>query len=216
MKPLRTRVKFCGIRHYEDALVAVNLGVDALGLVFYPPSPRAISIAQAQQIAQKIPPFVTLVGLFVNPAADEVEKILNQVPLGNLQFHGDEADVFCASFGVPYFKALGVPADQSSDSVARRLDAYPNAQGILLDTYHPQLYGGTGKRWDWASAWPTTDKPLILAGGLTSDNVADAIKAVQPYGVDVSGGIEIEKGVKSHDKMARFIKAVYQTHAYED
>lgn len=204
--PRRVRVKFCGITRPRDARAAATLGVDAIGLVFYAASPRAVNIRRALAIARALPPFIVRVGLFVNESESGIKEILRQVPLDVLQFHGDESPEECALFERPYIKAIAM--DQGVDLVqaARR---YRSAQGLLLDAYVRGKKGGTGRRFDWSRARVAIDLPVILAGGLTSENVAAAIMAVRPYGVDVSGGIESRKGVKDHRRMRSFMKGVF-------
>ncbi|TPW18370.1 MAG: phosphoribosylanthranilate isomerase [Halothiobacillaceae bacterium] len=206
---MRTRIKICGITRTEDAHAAVTCGVDALGLVFYPPSPRHLSIDQAAEIARHVAPFVTLVGLFVDATAAEVEAVLARVPLGLLQFHGDESPEQCDHYRLPYIKAIRMQEGVDLRQVARD---YKNSQGLLLDSYQPGLPGGTGYCFDWSRVPQQLDKPLILAGGLTPENVALAIRTTRPYAVDVSGGVEISKGIKDAEKMAAFIKAVESVH----
>lgn len=201
----RTRIKICGITRAEDALAAVSTGVDALGFVFYKKSPRAVSVEQARSIIEKLPAFVTTVGLFVDSAAEEVDNILQQVSLSLLQFHGDEPAAYCEQFGVPYIKAIRVT---QSDDVNAKIATYPSACGILLDAFKEGIPGGTGESFDWSLVPSTTNKPIILAGGLTPENVSDAIKQVKPYAVDVSGGVEKEKGIKDLQKLNAFVRGV--------
>lgn len=202
---MRTRVKICGITRPEDGIEAARLGADAIGLVFYAPSPRAVGVAQAQAVCAALPPFVSVVGLFVDAPAAEVLEVLQAVPLDVLQFHGEEAPAYCAAFGRPYLKALRMRDGLDVAAAARR---YAGAQGLLLDTYVPGEAGGTGLAFDWQRVPQGLDLPLILAGGLTPDNVAEAITIARPYGVDVSGGVEQAKGIKSAAKMAAFMRGV--------
>jgi phosphoribosylanthranilate isomerase len=199
------RSKICGITRIEDALAAVEAGADAIGFVFYAKSPRAVSVQQARAIIQALPPFVTTVGLFVNASRCELGEILDAVPLDLLQFHGDEVAEDCERWHRPYIKALRVKA---GDDIAAAVDAYPSASGVLLDTYVEGVPGGTGEAFDWSLIPQALSKPLILAGGLTPENVADAVARVKPYAVDVSGGVEASKGIKDHAKIRAFIKAV--------
>ncbi|WP_456020933.1 phosphoribosylanthranilate isomerase [Pseudomonas protegens] len=199
------RSKICGITRIEDALAAVEAGADAIGFVFYAKSPRAVSVQQARAIIQALPPFVTTVGLFVNASRCELGEILDAVPLDLLQFHGDEAVEDCEGWHRPYIKALRVKA---GDDIAAAVDAYPSASGVLLDTYVEGVPGGTGEAFDWSLIPQSLSKPLILAGGLTPENVADAVARVKPYAVDVSGGVEASKGIKDHAKVRAFIDAV--------
>ncbi|MDH0144544.1 phosphoribosylanthranilate isomerase [Aquipseudomonas alcaligenes] len=198
------RVKICGITRVEDALAAAAAGADAIGLVFYAKSPRAVDIEQARVILAALPPFVTTVGLFVDAERSELERILASVPLDLLQFHGDESVQQCEAFGRPYIKALRVKA---GDDIAAQVARYPSAQGILLDAYVEGVPGGTGEAFDWSLIPQALSKPLILAGGLRPDNVAEAVSRVRPYAVDVSGGVEASKGVKDVEKVGAFIRA---------
>lgn len=202
---LRTRVKICGVTRVEDALQAVAAGADAIGLVFYEPSPRNVSISMAREICAELPPFVTVVGLFVDKPISEVHEILNQVPIGLLQFHGDESESYCAKFNHPYIKAVRV---QSGQDVLDAEHAFPSAQGLLVDTYKQGVAGGTGETFDWSVLPKELSKPLILAGGLNAENVRKAIDMVSPFAVDVSGGVELSKGIKDPEKVLAFIKEV--------
>lgn len=202
---MHTRIKICGITRLEDAQVAVAAGTDALGLVFYPDSPRYLPTAAAAAIAARIPPFVTRVGLFVNADATAVRAVLDQVALDCLQFHGDEPAEFCAQFQRPYLKAIRMRPEMD---VMAAIQRYATAQGILLDTYNPQYYGGTGQSFDWSRIPHNLPAALILAGGLTPDNVAAAVRQIRPYAVDVSGGVEASKGIKDHAKLRAFIREV--------
>ena len=202
---MRTRVKICGVTRAQDAMKAVELGADALGLVFYDKSPRAVSIDAARAIIQKLPPFVSIVGLFVDPSPKDVAAILHRVSLDLLQFHGDELPSECSAYGKPYIKAIKV---KDNIDITAEVKKYASARGILLDTYDPKIPGGTGKVFDWSKIPKQLDKPIILAGGLTPENVWQAITKVRPFAVDVSGGIEIEKGIKDIDKMIAFMRSV--------
>lgn len=199
------RSKICGITRIEDALLAAEAGADAIGLVFYAKSPRAVDVRQARAIIAALPPFVTTVGLFVDASSCELGEILDAVPLDLLQFHGDESPAFCEGFRRPYIKALRV---KPGDDIAARVEAYKNAAGILLDTYVPGIPGGTGEAFDWSLVPQGLSKPIILAGGLTAENVAEAIRRVHPYAVDVSGGVEAAKGIKDAEKIRAFMRAV--------
>lgn len=200
----RTRVKICGITRVEDALDAIRLGADALGFVFYRPSPRYVEPAVAQRIIAALPPFVTTVGLFVDAEVSDIQQVLAQVPLSLLQFHGDERADYCRQFAKPWIKALRM---QPEVDISALIAAYPDASGILLDAWHPQLKGGTGETFDWRH-WPHSEKPLILAGGLTPENVTTAIRQTQPYAVDVSGGVEEAKGKKDFRLLQAFMAGV--------
>ncbi len=199
------RSKICGITRIEDALAAVEAGADAIGLVFYAKSPRAVSVQQARVIIAALPPFVTTVGLFVDASRCELGEILDAVPLDLLQFHGDETPAACDGFHRPYIKALRV---KPGDDIAAQVALYKNASGVLLDTYVPGIPGGTGEAFDWSLVPAQLSKPVILAGGLTAENVSQAITQVRPYAVDVSGGVESAKGIKDAAKINAFMQAV--------
>jgi len=202
---MRTRVKICGITRSEDALNAVAAGADAIGFVFYAPSPRAVTTEKARQIFKMLPAFVTTVGLFVDAGADEVNQVLARVQLDCLQFHGDETAEFCEQFARPYIKAIRVREDTDIHLAA---ETYASARGLLLDTYVEKVAGGTGQQFDWSRVPHDCAKPVILAGGLTAENVGDAILQTRPYAVDVSGGVEQAKGIKDPEKIEAFIKEV--------
>ena len=199
------RCKICGITRLEDALAAVDAGADAIGLVFYAKSPRAVTVQQAQAIVAALPPFVTTVGLFVDCQRSELNAILDAVPLDLLQFHGDETPAACEGFRRPYIKALRV---KPGDDVAARIGLYGSAAGVLLDTFVSGVPGGTGEAFDWSLVPQGLPVPIILAGGLTPENVRAAIERVRPYAVDVSGGVEASKGVKDSGKIHAFVRAV--------
>ncbi|MEK8080866.1 phosphoribosylanthranilate isomerase [Pseudomonas sp. XK-1] len=199
------RSKICGITRIEDALSAAEAGADAIGLVFYAKSPRAVSVQQARAIIAALPPFVTTVGLFVDASRQELDEILAAVPLDLLQFHGDESPAFCEALQRPYIKALRV---KPGDDLAAQVAAYGQASGVLLDTYVPGIPGGTGEAFDWSLVPQGLNKPIILAGGLVAENVAAAIRQVRPYAVDVSGGVEAGKGIKDAEKIRAFMRAV--------
>lgn len=200
-----TRVKICGITRAKDALAAAQAGADALGLVFHEKSPRHVTVGQAALVAAVLPPFVTLVGLFVNPSEDAVREVLRQVPLDVLQFHGEEEPEFCARFGRPWIKAIRMRHDVDLIQCAAR---YRLAQGLLLDAFVEGAHGGTGASLDWALIPQAVPLPVILAGGLHSGNVAEAIRLVRPYAVDVSSGVEAAKGIKDAAKIVAFINEV--------
>ncbi|MGI0119913.1 phosphoribosylanthranilate isomerase [Zooshikella sp. RANM57] len=204
MKP-RTRIKICGITQPDDAVFTVAAGVDAIGLVFYPKSPRAVSIVQAQAIVGKVPGFVTVTGLFVDASAEFVWQHLEVIPLGLLQFHGNEPAEFCEQFKRPYIKAIRVQPGMDINAV---IGQYKTACGILLDSYQPGVPGGTGTCFDWQAIPNDLEQPLIMAGGLTPENVRQAIQTLHPFAVDVSGGVEISKGVKDHQKILAFVREV--------
>lgn len=203
----RTRVKICGITRAQDAVAVVDAGADAIGLVFYEPSPRAVTLQQAQEIVCTVPAFVSVVALFVNPEPSLVQEVLNGVRIDLIQFHGDEDSTFCEQFKHPYIKAIRVR--QASDVVASSL-RFPSAQGILLDSYKPGVPGGTGETFDWSMIPVEQTKKIILAGGLTPENASDAIELVQPFALDVSGGVEEAKGIKDHGKINQFLSEVYR------
>lgn len=200
-----TRIKICGITREQDALAAAAAGADAIGLVFYPPSPRAVDAGQAARIVAALPPFVTTVGLFVDAEPAAVRAVLAEVPLDLLQFHGEESDDYCRQFGRPYLKAVRVrSADQLQDVAAK----WPGAAGILLDSYKPGVPGGTGEVFDWRLVPRERDWNLVLAGGLVASNVRQAIDEMQPWAVDVSGGVEAAKGIKDVAKINAFVQEV--------
>ncbi len=202
---MRTRVKICGITRLQDAETAIHLGCDALGFVFYAPSPRAVTAHQAQAIIQSLPPFVSKVGLFVNATAETVRQTIAISGVDTLQFHGDEDATFCAQFNLPYYKAVRVKAGVN---LVQCEALFASATALLLDTYSEQAVGGTGQLFDWQLIPDHLHKPVILAGGLTPENVAKAVSQVGPYAVDVSGGVESAKGIKSIEKMTAFMQQV--------
>lgn len=199
----KIRTKICGITTPEDALYAAYAGADALGLVFYPQSPRAIDIIKAQKITAALPPFVSVVALFVNESAQNIRRILAEVPIHLIQFHGDEDDAFCRQFDRPYIKAIRVQTASDIQNAAHR---FPNAQALLFDAYHPSEYGGTGHCFDWTLLAEYSGKPWVLAGGLTPENVGEAVRITGAESVDVSGGVEASKGKKDAAKVAVFIR----------
>jgi phosphoribosylanthranilate isomerase len=201
----RTRVKICGITRVEDAAAVVQYGADALGLVFYPQSPRYIDTARAREIAESVAPFVTVVGLFVNATPDNIRQIIDTVPVGLLQFHGNEDNDLCKSFGLPFIKSIAM---QEGMDTGPRMERYPDAAGFLLDAWQPQSHGGGGETFDWKTIPESFPAPMILAGGLTPGNISTAIKMTRPYAVDVSSGVESAKGIKSADKIAAFMRGV--------
>ena len=201
------RSKICGITRIEDALAAAEAGADAIGFVFYAKSPRAVDVRQARAIITELPPFVTTVGLFVNASRCELNEILEVVPLDLLQFHGDETPQDCEGYHRPWIKALRV---RPGDDLEAACKQYAGARGILLDTYVAGVPGGTGEAFDWSLVPAHLSKPIILAGGLSADNVGQAIAQVRPYAVDVSGGVEQAKGIKDAAKIEAFMHAVKQ------
>ena len=204
-RPMRTRVKICGITRPEDALTAVRLGADAIGLVFYPPSPRAVELRQAAAIADCVPPFVTVVGLLVNAAREQIAELLDQVRLDLLQFHGDETPQQCEGHGRPYIKAVRMREGVDLHSYQQR---YSGAAGLLLDSYRKGVPGGTGASFQWDRIPRDLAASVVLAGGLAPDNVEQAISRVRPYAVDVSGGVEAAKGIKDGSLIEAFIRGV--------
>ncbi|MGE5320535.1 MAG: phosphoribosylanthranilate isomerase [Hyphomicrobiaceae bacterium] len=199
---MAVRVKICGITRSQDLHAACAAGADALGFVFYEKSPRHLSIAAAAALVRELPPFVQAVGLFVDAEPAFVEAVLQDVPLDLLQFHGDERPSDCARYGRAFIKAIRVNRDTDLLKCAADFDA---ARGLLLDAFVPGVPGGTGERFDWALIPANLPKPLILSGGLTPDNVAEAVRRVRPWAVDVSSGVEAAKGIKDAQKIAQFI-----------
>ncbi|MGD8176449.1 phosphoribosylanthranilate isomerase [Marinimicrobium sp. ARAG 43.8] len=197
------RIKICGITTPEDGRMALDAGAHALGLVFYPPSARAVNVEAARAVADAVGPLVTLVGLFVDAEPEAVETVLQRVPLQLLQFHGNESAEHCESFGRPYIKALRMKPELDLDAA---MAAHPRADGFLLDAYRKGVPGGTGETFDWKRVPRQAARPVILAGGLTPNNVAHAIAATHPYGVDVSGGVEAGPGRKDARKVRQFIE----------
>lgn len=200
----RTRIKICGITRTEDALAAVQLGADAIGLVFYPPSPRFVATDLAREIALALPPFVTIVGLFVNADRVQIESVLERVPVQVLQFHGEETAADCEAFDRCYIKAARVSQGLDLVEYGR---SFSTAQGLLLDAV-VEGYGGGGDTFDWSLIPSRLPLPIILAGGLHAGNVAQAIRVVRPWAVDVSTGVEVSKGVKDARKIAEFVSGV--------
>jgi phosphoribosylanthranilate isomerase len=202
---MRTRVKICGITRIEDALAAAQAGADAIGLVFADTSPRRVSLEEAAAICRVLPPFVTVVGLFVDADAAQVTQALGRVPLDLLQFHGSETPPFCRQFHRPYIKAVAM---REGIDVHAEDRAFADAAGLLLDAHVAGVAGGSGKTFNWSRVPHGLARPVILAGGLTPGNVADAIRQLRPYAVDVSSGVEQTRGIKDACKIAAFIEAV--------
>lgn len=202
---MRIKIKFCGITNLDDAISAASLGADALGFVFYPQSARYISPNDAANIIEKLPPFITTIGLFVDQTADEVKEIITLCELNLLQFHGDEDEPFCSGFNLPYIKAISM---KSGINLLKCEKEFYSAKALLLDTYADDAKGGTGKVFDWNSIPSNISKPLIIAGGLNPINVKDLLELIHPYAVDVSGGIERSKGLKDYELMKNFILGV--------
>ena len=201
---MRTRIKICGITRPGDAVAAAQAGADAIGLVFYPPSPRYLNVERAREIRDALPPFVQAVALFVNPDAAQVAQVIGRVHPALLQFHGEETPDFCSQFGLPYVKACRVA--QGVD-LLKYLQRFSAASGWLLDA-HVEEYGGVGASFDWSLVPARLARPLVLSGGLTRENVGEAVRRVRPWAVDVSSGVEASKGIKDAAKIAVFIAEV--------
>jgi phosphoribosylanthranilate isomerase len=202
---LRTRVKICGITREEDARAAVTAGCDAIGLVFYRPSPRYVSPERAAQIVASLPPFVSVVGLFVDAEPEDILQVMKLVRLDLLQFHGNESPEACERFDLPYMKAIRVKPDTN---LLQYAEQFKHAQALLLDAFIEGVPGGTGQVFDWNIIPKTLPLPVVLAGGLSPDNVEQAVRQVRPYAVDVSGGVELNKGIKDAAKIAAFMRGV--------
>lgn len=198
-------VKICGITRVADGLAAAHAGAHAIGFIFYPQSPRYISPGSAAEIVRRLPPFVTTVGVFVDPAPEFVNEVLRAVRLGLLQFHGDEDPGFCGAFGVPYIKAVRV---QKGVDLLQYAARFPDSAGLLLDAFVDGQYGGTGEGFDWKLLPSNLPLPVILSGGLDATNVGEAIQRVRPWAVDVSSGVEIDKGIKDPEKIVAFMRGV--------
>ena len=205
-------MKICGITRPEYARAAAGAGADAIGLMFYRPSPRFVTCAQARAVCAALPPLVSRVGVFVNPTPREIEVVVDGLPVDLLQFHGDEPPTLCAGAGKPYVKAVRVRTRIDIVEAAAR---YADARALLLDAHHDALWGGTGECFDWDAIPDSIDRPFILAGGLTPENVADAVRRVRPFAVDVSGGVESAPGEKDFGRMERFVREVASVEAGE-
>jgi len=209
---MQTRVKICGITRIQDVYSVVAAGADAIGFVFYAPSPRSVNKTQAQLLLQHLPPYVQTVGLFVNATAEEIQDILQNAPIDILQFHGDETAAQCQHIakqvGRRWYKAIQVKPDLDIVATIQQYQ-HAGASAVLLDAWHPELKGGTGHRFDWTQ-FPQLDIPLILAGGLTPENIEDAIQTTRAYAVDVSGGVESAKGIKDQQLIQRFMQGVHR------
>ena len=208
----RTRVKICGITRPDHASVAAGAGADAIGLMFYEPSPRYVTPARARAVCAALPPLVSVVGVFVNPQPGEIETVVEGLPVDLLQFHGEEPPELCARTGKPYVKAVRV---RSRDDIVKAAARYTDARALLLDAHHDALWGGTGSRFDWSVVPAVVGRPIVLAGGLTPANVAEAIRLVRPFAVDVSGGVESAPGEKDAESIERFMKEVASAEAGE-
>lgn len=204
----RTRVKICGFTTIEEAKFAAEAGVDAIGLVFFPSSPRHVSIDQAQEIVAALPAFITVVALFVNASEATIKEIIRQVPIDLLQFHGDETAEACRLYAKPYIKAVRMRPETHIQTLSSE---FYDAAGLLLDAFHAQTQGGTGQKFDWNLIPEQCDLPLILAGGLDIHNVTEAMHRANPYAIDVSSGVESAKGIKDNNKIAAFLTEVYQS-----
>ena len=202
---MRTRTKICGFTRVDDAIAAAKLGVDAIGLVFYPPSPRNIDLGQAIEIVNALPAFITVVALFVDEKEERIKNILSQVSIDCIQFHGNEVAADCRIYNKSYIKAIRMK--QGLDIMEISKD-YQDASALLLDAYHPRIQGGSGSQFDWDLIPENNSLPIILAGGLDDRNAEQAVKKVSPYALDISSGVEITKGIKDVAKMAAFIEAI--------
>jgi len=202
---VRTRVKICGITRQRDALDAARYGADAIGFVFWARSPRAVDVKQAADIRRALPPFVSTVALFVDPEPYLVQQVIESVAPDLLQFHGDEEPDFCASFNQPWLKALKVG---DGNDLGEQMQRYRAATGFLLDSHDPVKVGGTGQAYDWSLTPDNSPRPLVIAGGLTPLNVAEAVSSLRPWAVDVSSGVELDRGIKDSEKIRSFMHAV--------
>lgn len=200
----KTRIKICGLTREEDVDAAVAAGADAIGFVFYPPSPRYVTPARAAELVRRIPPFVDVLGLFVNEVPETVRAVCEQVPINLLQFHGDEDPAYCRRFARPYLRAARV---RPGLDLVEFASSFPESRGLLLDAF-VEGYGGGGHVFDWTLIPPGLPGFLVLSGGLTAANVGDAVRRVRPAAVDVSSGVEMGKGIKDHAKIAAFVAAV--------
>ena len=202
---MRTKIKICGITNLRNASEAARLGVDALGFVFFNKSPRYIEPRKAREIIDLLPSFVSRVGLFVNAPKEEVLLAINESRVNMLQFHGDEDEMFCNQFNLPYIKAISF---KDGINLLEYCQLFASSSGILIDTYSQKMRGGTGKTFNWGLIPKQLPLPLIIAGGLNSKNVSLLINSINPYGVDVSGGVESDKGIKDHNMMKNFVLGV--------
>jgi phosphoribosylanthranilate isomerase len=204
----KTRIKICGIRRVEDAMFAADAGADAIGLNFYAPSPRAVTLQQAIAVRAALPPFVSTVALFVNAARSEVNGVCESLNPSLLQFHGDEDPDYCASFFRPYLKAIRVGASMKADDLVQLQTEFSTAKALLLDTLSTGQYGGTGESFNWNVIPQSLREKIVLAGGLTAINVGDAVRKIRPWAVDVSSGVESGKGISDPEKILAFMSAV--------
>lgn len=208
----KTRIKICGITNLDDALYAIDCGADALGFVFYDKSPRFIDTLKAKQIINQLPPFVSCCGLFVNAAPQTIQAGID-ANISLIQFHGDETATECEQFNFPYIRAIRA---KDASTLINAQNAYSKARGLLIDSYNPNLYGGSGQTFDWSIIPSDMRQKIILAGGLTAENVQSAIAIVKPYAVDVSGGVESQKGIKCRQKIKAFCDAVHSVNTISD
>jgi len=208
---IRTRIKICGITRAEDADAAVAAGADSLGFVFYPPSPRNVSIEQAAELIAGLPAFVTSTALFVDADVEFVQRVIEQTKVDLLQFHGNESQEYCSQFARPYMKAIRMKPDVDVKAEAER---YGDASAILLDAYRPGVPGGTGESFDWERIPAELRDSIVLAGGLNPDNIRKAVETVHPFAVDVSGGVEASKGMKDKEKIETFVQEVNRAVKY--
>ena len=202
---MSVKIKICGLTRAADAEVAAELAIDAVGLVFYGPSPRNVDINSAIEVCAVLPAFTSIVGLFVDAEPGFVDRVLAQVPLDILQFHGNESEAYCKSFGRRYMKAIRMKPELQP---VEAMQQYPSASAILLDAYQEGVVGGTGTCFDWQRVPKGTAQPIVLAGGLDASNIVEALNQTAVYGVDVSGGVELSRGLKSAQKMFDFVTAV--------
>lgn len=200
-----TRIKICGVTRAQDAQASAACGADAIGLVFYPRSSRAVTVDRAADIVAAVPPFVSVVALFVDEPIASIERILSNLPIDVIQFHGEESPEFCQQFGRPWIKALRVKPDLD---VGEQCQRFSKARAVLLDSWQAGVVGGTGKTFDWRLAQKSLPMPIVLAGGLNDNNVGDGMRALRPAAVDVSGGVESAPGLKDVDRIKQFIAAV--------
>lgn len=207
----RTRIKVCGITRAEDANAAVAAGADSLGFVFYPPSPRNVSVEQAADLIAGLPAFVTSTALFVDADVEFVQRVIEQTKVDLLQFHGNESQAYCSQFARPYMKAIRMKPDVD---VKAEADRYGDASAILLDAYRPGVPGGTGESFDWERIPVELRGSIVLAGGLNPDNIRKAVETVHPFAVDVSGGVEASKGMKDKEKIETFVQEVNRAVKY--
>ena len=199
------KIKICGLTDPENSKQIASLDIHAIGLVFFNESPRAVSIEQANEIIQELPPFINKVGLFVNASSNFVDQVLNSVNIDTIQFHGDESSSDCSQFQMPFIKAIRM---REGTNLLSQAEEFFSAAGLLLDSFEKDSYGGTGKSFDWNLLRDNIDLPIILAGGLNKDNVKSAIEKTQPYAIDISSGVEIEKGIKDIEKTKEIIEIV--------